>query len=193
MREELENLKTQIESFEILKLEQVEEFRLKYLTKKSELNDLVEKFKTVPGEMKKEIGQLLNLVKDKAKEKFLEAQNKFEHKTAITNSNKIDFTLPSELTFNGARHPLAIIENDIITIFTKLGFVYAEGPEIEDDWHNFSALNFPKNHPARDMQDTFWIKANKNIKYKISNIKDEAEEKSERMVLRTHTSSVQIR
>ncbi len=173
MREDLEKIKHQIESFEIIRPEQVEEFRLKYLSKKGELNDLIEKFKTVPGEMKREMGQLLNLVKDKAKTKLTEAQSHFESKIKPNKSVQTDLSLPAEKEFSGARHPLSIIENEVIEIFKKIGFVYAEGPEIEDDWHNFSALNFPPNHPARDMQDTFFI--------------------DEEIALRTHTSSVQVR
>lgn len=173
MREDLEKIKHQIESFEIIRPEQVEEFRLKYLSKKGELNDLIEKFKHVPGDMKREVGQLLNLVKDKAKSKLTEAQSHFEGKIKETKKEQTDFSLPAEKEFSGSRHPLSIVENEVIEIFKKIGFLYAEGPEIEDDWHNFSALNFPQNHPARDMQDTFFI--------------------DEEIALRTHTSSVQVR
>ncbi len=173
MKEQLEKLKNQIEEFEIKHNEQVELFRLKFLAKKGELNDLFEQFKTVPVEMKKEMGALLNQVKQKAQQKWEEAQ--LEHAKSKKQKSQVDLdlTLPSEQAFSGSRHPLSLIENEVIEIFKKLGFVYAEGPEIEDDWHNFSALNFPPNHPARDMQDTFFI--------------------SEDIALRTHTSSVQVR
>ncbi len=173
MKEQLEKLKNQIEEFEIKHNEQVELFRLKFLAKKGELNDLFEQFKTVPVEMKKEMGALLNQVKQKAQQKWEEAQ--LEHVKSKKQKSQVylDLTLPSEQSFSGSRHPLSLIENEVIEIFKKLGFVYAEGPEIEDDWHNFSALNFPPNHPARDMQDTFFI--------------------SEDIALRTHTSSVQVR
>ncbi|OYU97578.1 MAG: phenylalanine--tRNA ligase subunit alpha [Bacteroidetes bacterium B1(2017)] len=173
MKEQLEKLKLQIDQFEIKQNEQVEAFRLKFLAKKGELNDLFEQFKTVPSEMKKEFGASLNQVKQKAQQKWEEAQSQFEHSKSKKNSGSIDLTLPAEASFVGSRHPLSIVENEVIEIFKKLGFVYSEGPEIEDDWHNFSALNFPKNHPARDMQDTFFI--------------------SEDIALRTHTSSVQVR
>lgn len=173
MREQLEKIKEQIESFEIKQNEQVEAFRLKFLAKKGELNDLFEQFKSVPVEMKKELGAKLNQVKQKAQEKWELAQSQFEHSISGNKKNEIDLSLPAEEDFIGSRHPLTLVENEVIEIFKKLGFVYSEGPEIEDDWHNFSALNFPANHPARDMQDTFFI--------------------SEDIALRTHTSSVQVR
>lgn len=173
MKEQLEKLKNQIEEFEIKHNEHVELFRLKFLAKKGDLNDLFEQFKTVPVEMKKEVGALLNQVKQKAQQKWEEAQLEYIQNKKQKSQGNTDFTLPAENTFGGSRHPLSIIENEVIEIFKKLGFVYAEGPEIEDDWHNFSALNFPPNHPARDMQDTFFI--------------------SEDIALRTHTSSVQVR
>ncbi|MCF8254236.1 MAG: phenylalanine--tRNA ligase subunit alpha [Bacteroidia bacterium] len=173
MKEQLEKLKEQIEMFEIKQSEHVEAFRLKFLTKKSELNDLFEQFKLVPADIKKEMGSKLNQVKQKAQQKWEESQSQFESIKSTKSSQTIDYSLGSEADFIGVRHPLSIIENEIIEIFKKLGFVYSEGPEIEDDWHNFSALNFPPNHPARDMQDTFFI--------------------SENIALRTHTSSVQVR
>jgi phenylalanyl-tRNA synthetase alpha chain len=173
MKEQLEKLKEQIELFEIKQTDHVEAFRLKFLTKKSELSDLFEQFKSVPTDLKKEMGSKLNQVKQKAQQKWEEAQSQFESVKSNKISELIDYSLGSESDFIGVRHPLSIIENEVIEIFKKLGFVYSEGPEIEDDWHNFSALNFPANHPARDMQDTFFI--------------------SENIALRTHTSSVQVR
>jgi len=173
MKEQLEKLKEQIELFEIKQSDHVEAFRLKFLTKKSELNDLFEQFKLVPADIKKEMGSKLNQVKQKAQQKWEESQSQFESIKSNKSSQTIDYSLGSEVDFIGVRHPLSIIENEVIEIFKKLGFVYSEGPEIEDDWHNFSALNFPPNHPARDMQDTFFI--------------------SENIALRTHTSSVQVR
>jgi phenylalanyl-tRNA synthetase alpha chain len=173
MKEQLEKLKEQIEIFEIKQAEQVEQFRLKFLAKKGSLNDLFEQFKTVPSDMKKEVGELLNQVKKKAQQKWEESQAEFEKIGKRNETAEVDLSLPSEAEFAGSRHPLSIIENEVISIFKRLGFVYAEGPEIEDDWHNFSALNFPPNHPARDMQDTFFI--------------------TEDLALRTHTSSVQVR
>jgi phenylalanyl-tRNA synthetase alpha chain len=132
----------------------------------------MEEFKQVPAQDKREIGQLINKLKKEAEEKFKISS---EQKSATKNNKQqnIDLTLPAEILFSGARHPLRITERKIVDCFSKLGFVYAEGPEIEDDWHNFSGLNFPENHPARDMQDTFFI--------------------DEQHALRTHTSSVQVR
>ncbi|MFN4082751.1 MAG: phenylalanine--tRNA ligase subunit alpha [Bacteroidia bacterium] len=172
MKKQLDQILNDIESFEIKSKEDTELFRLSFLSKKGKLNDLFEMFKQVPANEKKELGQLLNQLKQKAQQKWETAQQSFDEKNESVFTN-IDLTLPSDAYFTGSRHPLTIVENEIIEIFTKLGFVYAEGPEIEDDWHNFSALNFPPNHPARDMQDTFFI--TKNIS------------------LRTHTSSVQVR
>lgn len=173
MKTELENITEQINRFEITNAKQVEEFRITFLSKKGKLNDLFELFKTVPNSEKKEIGQLLNQVKQLLQQRLDAANEQFgSEKTKKTESN-LDLTLPADANFIGSRHPLSIVENQIIEIFKKLGFVYAEGPEIEDDWHNFSALNFPPNHPARDMQDTFFI--------------------DEEIALRTHTSSVQVR
>ncbi len=173
MNERLESIKDKIERFEIKAKEQVDQYRLQFLSKKGELNDLFEQFKTIPNDQKKDIGLKLNNIKKLAQEKLDEALLIFTESTNKSINNLVDFTLPAETTFSGTRHPLNQVENEIITIFKKLGFVYHEGPEIEDDWHNFSALNFPKNHPARDMQDTFFI--------------------SEDIALRTHTSSVQVR
>ncbi len=173
MKERLEALLNKIESFEIKAIEQTEQFRLQFLSKKGELNDLFEEFKSIPNEYKREIGQKLNVLKNKAQEKFDEANNKFSSDKLKNTKSEIELTLPSEVDFAGSRHPLAIVENEIVEIFKRLGFVYEDGPEIEDDWHNFSALNFPENHPARDMQDTFFI--------------------AEEIALRTHTSSVQVR
>ena len=173
MKERIEALLNKIDGYEIKAQEQVEQFRLEFLSKKGELNDLFEDFKTVPNELKKEIGQKLNQIKVKAQAKFEEAHQMFGKQTGADKKSQLDLTLSAEINYTGSRHPLAIVENQVIDIFKKLGFVYSEGPEIEDDWHNFSALNFPKNHPARDMQDTFFI--------------------AEEIALRTHTSSVQVR
>lgn len=173
MNARLESLIEKIEKFEINAKEHIEQYRLQFLSKKSELNDLFEDFKTIPNDQKKEIGQKLNSIKKLAQERLETALSLFNESSSNNSSDQIDFTLPSERYFTGSRHPLNQVENEIIIIFKKLGFVYHEGPEIEDDWHNFSALNFPKNHPARDMQDTFFI--------------------SEDIALRTHTSSVQVR
>jgi phenylalanyl-tRNA synthetase alpha chain len=168
----LNQVKEEINQFRIESSEAMEEFRLTYLSRKGILNDLFEEFKTIPNEQKREVGQVMNLVKQAAEIKFTESQQKFSKKKKSKNEQK-DLSLPGEPEEIGSRHPLMIIQNKIVSIFSKLGFVLAEGPEIEDDWHNFSGLNFPENHPARDMQDTFFV--DKDI------------------ALRTHTSSVQVR
>jgi phenylalanyl-tRNA synthetase alpha chain len=173
MKEKLDEISENINNFKINSKEELENFRLKYLSRKGILNDLFEEFKQVPNELKKDLGKLMNVVKTNVQIKFDEATEKFKKEKKTNFDDNIDFTLPADLLENGSRHPLNIIENKIVSIFNKLGFTIAEGPEIENDWHNFSALNFPLNHPARDMQDTFFI--------------------DEDIALRTHTSSVQVR
>lgn len=171
MKQILEQILDEIKLFEISNAQLLEQFRLNFLSKKGIISQQFDLFKQVPNDQKKEIGQLLNQLKQTAQAKFDDASALFVDQSVQKSSN-IDLTLPVK-GFKGSRHPLTIIENQLIEIFKKLGFVYAEGPEIEDDFHNFSALNFPPNHPARDMQDTFFI--DKDI------------------ALRTHTSSVQVR
>ncbi len=153
----------------------IEAFRIKYLGTKGLVKTIMGEMKNVAAEQKKEAGQLLNEFKVFVEEKF----ETFKEATTASSSgavvNDIDLTLPGSSDNVGARHPISIIQNKIISIFNRLGFSVAEGPEIEDDWHNFTALNLPENHPARDMQDTFYILKNPD------------------WLLRTHTSNVQIR
>ena len=151
----------------------VEPFRIKYLGKKGIIADLFEEFKNVPRENKKDVGQKLNELKDIVQEKINEFKLKFEDTTSSLEA--IDLSLPGDPVKTGTRHPISIVRNEIIDIFKRIGFTVSEGPEIEDDWHVFSALNFPAEHPARDMQDTFFIKP------------------EDKILLRTHTSSVQVR
>lgn len=171
MKDLIQQTKEKIEQAVIESQEQLEDFRLRFLTKKGELNELFAEFKTVANEDKREIGQLLNQIKQLAESRFTEIKEQLENKEEEDVS--FDKTLPGRNIRQGSRHPLAIVQNRMIEIFEQMGFNISEGPEIEDDWHNFSALNFPENHPARDMQDTFFIE--KDIS------------------LRTHTSSVQVR
>ena len=153
---------------------ELEQFRIQFLGTKSVLKDLFGAMAQLPGERKKEYGQLMNTLKATAEAKLEELKTGFE--TTTSSAKQIpDLTAPGFDIPVGTRHPLSIVKNKIIDIFSRIGFVVAEGPEIEDDWHNFTALNTPQDHPARDMQDTFFITADKNI------------------LLRTHTSSVQIR
>lgn len=155
----------------------VENIRIAYLGKKGLLNDLFAEFKTVPGESKKEIGLLLNDLKNTVQSK-IDALKEGLEGSVVEASVKDDLTKPSSLLELGSRHPLSIVRNEIIEIFSRIGFTVQEGPEIEDDWHVFSALNFPPEHPARDMQDTFFV---------------ETREDGNNAVLRTHSSSIQVR
>lgn len=152
----------------------LEQFRIKYLGTKNILKDLFGEIGKVAPEQKKDFGQLVNLLKKTAEEKFETLKGNFEQNTTKS-SIDFDLTAPGYQRDFGARHPISIVKNEIVSIFSRIGFTVAEGPEIEDDWHNFTALGTPEDHPARDMQDTFYITQDKNI------------------LLRTHTSSVQIR
>lgn len=154
-------------------IDEVEAFRIKYMGKKGVINDLFSEFKTVPRETKKEVGQKLNELKIHIQEKINSLKADMENQGETTSG--IDMSLPGDPLQYGTRHPISIVRNEIIDIFKRLGFTISEGPEIEDDWHVFSALNFPEEHPARDMQDTFFIETHPDI------------------LLRTHTSSVQSR
>lgn len=172
MKEKIENLLKDVKAFNADNIEQLEDFRIKYLSKKGVVTSLFTEFKNVPPEQRKEIGQLINGLKITIQEKIVSLKESINNTEIST--VKPDLTLPSDSPL-GARHPLSIVRNNIIDIFERIGFTVSEGPEIEDDFHNFSALNFPLDHPARDMQDTFFIEKNPDI------------------ALRTHTSSVQVR
>lgn len=173
MIEKIQKLLGEVESFNQNDEKQIEEFRLKFLSKKGILNDLFADFKNVPNEQKKDIGQALNQLKQAAAEKIETLKNKNKENTKQQDFQ--DYTKPGSPSPVGARHPINIVKNKIIEIFKRIGFSLSDGPEIEDDWHNFTALNLPDYHPARDMQDTFFIQQNPDV------------------LLRTHTSSVQIR
>ncbi len=174
IHDKIEQIKTEIANSLIQTTDELELFRIKFLGSKNCIKDLFSELKNVPNEQKKQVGQQLNELKNLAEQHFTAHQDVL--KTEVTAENKLDLSRPAETTPVGSHHPLSLVRDEIITIFKKIGFTISEGPEIEDDWHNFSALNFPPEHPARDMQDTFFI------------------EKGEReMALRTHTSSVQVR
>jgi phenylalanyl-tRNA synthetase alpha chain len=166
-----------VEQFTTQNPKELEDFRIKYLGKKGILNDLFAKFKEVPNEQKKEFGQVINLLKNQVNDKIETLKSSFE--TSDIQSSTIDLTRSGIIKNLGSRHPIQIVKNRIIEIFNKIGFTVADGPEIENDWHNFTALNLAEHHPARDMQDTFFI--------------NKAEKTSEDWLLRTHTSSIQIR
>ncbi len=163
-----------VEAFATEKKEELEQFRLEYLGKKGLLNDLFAKFKEVPKEEKKEFGQIINELKSKAEAKINELKEKLGGQTTAAPAYN-DLTRPAFPMEIGSRHPVSLIKNKIVEIFANIGFSIAEGPEIEDDWHNFTALNLPEYHPARDMQDTFFIQTRPDI------------------LLHTHTSSVEVR
>ena len=173
MLEKIEQLINEINGLKVQSAEELEALRLKYLSKKGAINDLMADFRNVPNEQKREIGQKLNELKNLAQDKINSLKEAFEAKKAV--DEKPDLTRTAYPVELGTRHPLNIVKNEIIEIFSRLGFVLADGPEVEDDWHVFSAMNFAEDHPARDMQDTFFVEAHPDI------------------ILRTHTSSVQSR
>ena len=174
MIQKIENLIAQVNEFAATSAAEIEEFRIRILGKKGELNALLEEFKTVPAEQKRELGQKINALKTLATERI----NTLKASASAAPSRTIaidDMTRPATDESLGGRHPVSLVKNQICEIFGRLGYTIADGPEIEDDWHVFSALNFPPEHPARDMQDTFFIEKNPDI------------------LLRTHTSSIQTR
>jgi len=172
MQELIEKYKQEVSSFKSSDVKEIEFFRIKFMSKNGVLNNLFNDFKKIEPEEKRKIGLLINDLKNCILSKIESLKIKPKEKSKV---QKFDFTLPSSINKNGSLHPLTIVENKIIEIFKLIGFELQTGPEIEDDWHNFSALNMPDNHPARDMQDTFFLKKNPDL------------------LLRTHTSSVQIR
>lgn len=175
MQEKVEQVLREIEEYKTEVLDEVEQFRIKYLSKKGIVPSFFQEFKNVAPEKRKEFGQMLNTLKLKAQEKYNVLKDLAEAKKDASAQSDIDLTLPTNFNQLGSRHPISIVRKQMIDIFAKMGFTVSEGPEVEDDWHNFSALNFPPEHPARDMQDTFFI------------------EKDPDIAIRTHTSSVQVR
>lgn len=174
MIDKIEELIEEVKLFSSQSLDEIESFRIKYLGKKGLLNTYFAEFKNVPIEQKKEFGQVINRLKSITQEKVNTLKNEIEEYDQDQGELE-DLSRPGEPLNIGARHPISIVKNHIIDIFSRIGFNVSEGPEIEDDWHNFTALNLPEYHPARDMQDTFFIQTNPDI------------------LLRTHTSSVQVR
>lgn len=172
MLNRVEELIKEVDVFVAQKADEVEAFRVKLLGRNGELKALFDAFKSVPNEQKKEFGQKLNELRAKAEEKVNTLKEQLGG-SSKKSDKQLDLSMPAEPFQLGARHPISLVKNDIISIFSRIGFTVADGPEIEDDWHNFSALNFPEDHPARDMQDTFFVSGD--------------------MALRTHTSSIQVR
>ena len=174
MIDHIKNLIKEADEFSADSLSAVEDFRVKFLGKKGVLNDLFEAFKAVPSDEKKAYGQAINELKKTAQER-VNALKKSLLIDQTSRAKSIDHTRPGDPFLIGGRHPISLVKNRIIDIFSRIGFNVSEGPEIEDDWHNFTALNLPEHHPARDMQDTFFVQTDPDI------------------LLRTHTSSVQVR
>ena len=173
MIEKIKNLVEEINNLSANNKEELENIRIKYLSKKGEISALFDDFRQVSSDKKREVGQKLNELKNLAQDKINALKENIENASAT--ENQLDLTRTESIETIGSRHPISLVKNEIIEIFSRLGFTIADGPEIEDDWHVFSALNFPPEHPARDMQDTFFIEKNPDI------------------LLRTHTSSIQVR
>ncbi len=173
MLDKIKEMLAEIENLTAANVQEIEELRIKYLSKKGAVTALMNDFRSVPAEQKKEIGIKINELKNRAQEKINELKAAFG--TDDTAAGDIDITRTAYPVRLGTRHPLTIVKNEIIDIFSRLGFSLAEGPEVEDDWHVFSSMNFADDHPARDMQDTFFIESHPDV------------------ILRTHTSSVQSR
>lgn len=173
MLTKIDELLNEVQKFHSQKKEEIEQFRIKFNGKKGILNDLFEQFKSVSNDQKKEYGQKINLLKQSISAKLEELTQSSSSQNVV--AEKEDLTRPGYPLELGSRHPINLVKNRITDIFKSIGFAVADGPEIEDDWHNFTALNLPEYHPARDMQDTFFIETNPDV------------------LLRTHTSSVQIR
>ena len=173
MLTKIDELLNEVQKFHSQKKEEIEQFRIKFNGKKGILNDLFEQFKSVSNDQKKEYGQKINLLKQSISAKLEELTQSSSSQNVV--AEKEDLTRPGFPLELGSRHPINLVKNRITDIFKSIGFAVADGPEIEDEWHNFTALNLPEYHPARDMQDTFFIETNPDV------------------LLRTHTSSVQIR
>jgi phenylalanyl-tRNA synthetase alpha chain len=176
--QQIEAIKAEIAATVATTPDSVEQYRIKYLGTKGLVKQIMGEMKNVPNEQKKEFGQILNAFKIVAEEKMMQLQEALGDSGEQGGAN-FDFTLPGDPIPVGTRHPLNLVRNQMVSIFKRLGFAVAEGPEVEDDWHNFGAMNLPADHPARDMQDTFYVQ--------------EASENNAAWLLRTHTSSVQAR
>jgi len=173
MKEKIARLLLEVQEMQAVTPDELEALRIKYLSKKGEIASLFSDFREVSADQKKELGVQLNELKTKAQQRIDELKERFEAQNA--QAEKVDLTRTPDPINLGTRHPLSLVREEIVNIFSKIGFTVADGPEVEDDWHVFGALNFPPEHPARDMQDTFFVEKNPDI------------------LLRTHTSSVQTR
>ena len=178
MIDKIEQLLKEIETLQASSAEEIEALRIKYLSKKGAINELMTDFRSVPAEQKKEVGMKLNELKNKAQEKINALKEQFESQD--TGCDDLDLTRSAYPINLGTRHPLSIVRNEIIDIFARMGFSIADGPEVEDDLHVYTKLNFAADHPARDMQDTFFVDVNPG-------------DVTKNIILRSHTSSVQVR
>ena len=178
MLSKVEELIKEVKSLQADSADVAEKLRIKYLGQKGKVKDLFADFRNVSGDKKKEFGQKLNELKNLAEDKIAELKSATEDNSQSKQQKFHDLSLPGEEVTVGSRHPISLVRQEIIEVFSRIGFTVSEGPEVEDDWHNFTALNFPEEHPARDMQDTFFVK---------NDFSDEE------LALRTHTSSVQVR
>lgn len=174
IEKKINDLLTEVNNASPKDINELESFRIRFLGSKNILKPLFGELKSVPNDQKKDVGQQINALKQAAQNKFDEIKESLSSSTE--EKENTDFTRPGDPKPLGARHPISVVRNEIISIFERIGYGVSEGPEVEDDWHNFSALNFPPEHPARDMQDTFFVEKGEN-----------------EMALRTHTSSVQVR
>lgn len=172
MLKKIDSLKDKLRQYSLKTASDLEIFKREVIGKNGIINQLFEEFKLIPSDEKKQVGRALNQLKQLAQEMFLAAQEQIEN---TTTRQAFDYTLPAKEILTGTHHPISQVMEEVISIFERIGFVVKDGPEIEDDWHNFSALNFADDHPARDMQDTFFVS------------------QKDKIVLRTHTSSIQIR
>ena len=175
MIDTIEELKREIKGYQVKHQDQLEEYRLKFISKKGVIGEIFEKFRDFTPDEKRKLGAKINELKQEAQVKFKSLIADLQNQGHEATKSQVDLTLPPVGMPLGSVHPLSSTHRKIIEIFSRIGFNVADGPEIEDDWHNFTALNFPENHPAREMQDTFFI------------------EKDPDIALRTHTSSVQVR
>ena len=180
MNDKINELLERVEAFKPKAAAEIEDFRIRMLGKKGELTALMEEFKSVAPELKREFGQKLNNLKNRTQERINALRGQLADAAGDSSQRIPDMSRPGSAEELGSRHPISLVTNQIVEVFSRLGYTVAEGPEIEDDWHVFSALNFPPEHPARDMQDTFFIE-------------NDTENVSHSIILRTHTSSVQSR
>jgi len=176
MIDRIKELEAKVEAAKATSTDEVEQFRLSFLSKKGSISQLFAEFKEMPGEQKRELGKPLNILSKKAEAKWKELKGNASAGTAPKTAPKEDLSMPAYNGELGTRHPLSVVWNEVVEIFARIGFDVSEGPEIEDNWHNFTALNVPENHPARDMQDTFFVETGERD-----------------IALRSHTSSVQVR